>query len=175
MKTSLVSLGVAAILAGCASGGPPTLQSGPDAEVTADGLYRVDNSVVQLAWMKPDMDLRGYTAMMIDPVTVAYQADPQGQTRSRGPGDSSQNFALSPGQMDDLKSYFQDAVVQALSSENGYRMVTAPGPEVLRVSAALIDLIVRVPTQQTGGRGGVGTRSYALYLLHLPDSNQFVL
>ena len=83
MRKSLVALGAAGILAGCSSTPPqaPTIQSGPDAEITADGLYRVDNSVMPLAWMKPDMDLRPYTAIMIDPVEVAYQTDPQGRTR----------------------------------------------------------------------------------------------
>ena len=56
---------------------------------------------------------------------------------------------------------------QALGSDDGYRIVTAPGRDVLRVTAELIDLIVRVPTQQTGGRGGVATRSYGAVTLVL--------
>ncbi len=87
MRKSLVALGAAGILAGCASAPQtPTLQSGPDAEVTVDGLYRVDNSVMQLAYMKPGWDLSGYTAMMIDPVTVAYQTDPGNRRRDPGVG-----------------------------------------------------------------------------------------
>ena len=167
MRNSLVSLVAAGILAGCAGGsgsasgsasGPPTLQTGPDAEVTVDGLYRVDNSLVALAYMKPDMDLRGYTALMIDPVAVAYQRDPGGRTTSAGGG--AQNFALNTTQMGNLKSWFQEAVVEALSGDGGYRIVDAPGPDVLRITAELIDLIVRIPTQRTGGRGGMAVRSY---------------
>jgi hypothetical protein len=45
---------ILAFLAGCQS--EPTVQSGPDAEVTYDGLYRVDNSVMKMAWVKPDLD-----------------------------------------------------------------------------------------------------------------------
>ena len=161
MRRSLVALGAAGILAGCASAsGPPTLQTGPDAEVTADGLYRMDNSLVALAWMKPDVDLRGYTAIMIDPVTVAYQRDPQGRTRSLGPGDPRGNFALTPTQMENLKSYFGEAVTEALSGDGAYRIVDAPGPDVLRITAELIDLIVRIPTQTTSARGGMAVRSY---------------
>ena len=158
MRKSLLSLGAAAILAGCASAsGPPTLQTGPNAEVTVDGLYRVDNSLAALAWMKPDMDLRAYTAIMIDPVAVAYQRDPQGRTRSDG---SSNNFALNRTQMENLKSWFQEAVVEALSGDGAYRIVDAPGPDVLRITVELIDLIVRIPTQQVGGRSRVFARSY---------------
>ncbi len=158
MRKSLVSLGAGAILAGCASAsGPPTLQTGPNAEVTVDGLYRVDNSLAALAWMKPDMDLRAYTAIMIDPVAVAYQRDPQGRTR---PGGSNDNFALSRTQMENLKSWFREAVVEALSGDGAYRIVDAPGPDVLRITVELIDLIVRIPTQQVGGLSRGFTRSY---------------
>ncbi len=161
MKRFLVALGAAGILAGCASAsGPPTIQTGPDAEVTADGLYRVDNSLVAMAWMKPDMDLRGYTAIMIDPVEVAYQRDPQGRTRSVGPGDPGGNFALTPAQMENFKSYFGEAVIEALSGDGAYRIVDTPGPDVLRITAELIDLIVRIPTQTTSARGGMAVRSY---------------
>ena len=160
MKNSLVCLGAAAILAGCATAsGPPTLQTGPDAEVTVDGLYRVDNSLVAMAYMKPDMDLRGYTAIMLDPVAVAYQRDPGGRT-SGAPGAGAANFALNANQMDNLKSWFQEAVVEALSGDGGYRIVDTPGPDVLRITAELIDLIVRIPTQGAGSRGRMAVRSY---------------
>ncbi len=160
MRNSLVSLGAAGLLAGCASAsGPPTLQTGPDAEVTVDGLYRVDNSLAALAWMKPDMDLRGYTAIMLDPVAVAYQTDPRGRT-SGAPGAGAANFALNANQMDNLKSWFQEAVVEALSGNDGYRIVDTPGPDVLRITAELIDLIVRIPTQGAATRGRTAVRSY---------------
>ena len=77
MRLSIVSLVAAGMLVGCATtSSPPTIQSGPAAEVTVDGLHRVDNSVMEIGYMKPDVDLRGYTAIMLDPVTVAYQRDP---------------------------------------------------------------------------------------------------
>ena len=147
MRKSLVALAAAGILGGCASASSaPTLQSGPDAEVTVDGLYRVDNSVMQLAYMKPGWDLRGYTAMLIDPVTVAYKTDPRGRQRDAGGGTVSGNFALSANQMENFKSLFQEAVVDALSEDGGYRIVDTPGPDVLRITADLIDLIIAVPT-----------------------------
>ena len=106
------------------------------------------------------MDLRPYTAIMIDPVSVAYQRDPRGRRRSTGPGDPGGNFALTPNQMENLKSYFGEAVIEALSGDGAYRIVDAPGPDVLRITAELIDLIVRIPTQTTSARGGMAVRSY---------------
>jgi len=128
--------------------------------VTVDGLHRVDNSLVALAYMKPDMDLRGYTALMLDPVSVAYQKDPQGRRRSGLVGGGSANFALSPSQMENLSSWFQEAVVEAFAGDGGYRIVDTPGPDVLRVSADLLDLIVRVPTERASGRSRTFVASY---------------
>ena len=162
MRTSLVAVITVGFLASCATTPslPPTIQTGPDAEVTVDGLHRVDNSIMALAYMKPDIDLRGYTALMIDPVDVAYQKDPQGRRRATGVGAGSSNFALNPSQMEDLKSWFQEAVVEALTRDGGYRIVDTPGPDVLRVTAELLNLIVRVPTERTGGRGRTFTTSF---------------
>ena len=162
MKKSIMCLGAAGILVGWASApvsasAPPTLQTAP--EVTFDGLHRVENSALALGYMKPGVDLRGYTAIMLDPVAVSYQKDP-GNRYSRGTGGGDNNFALNSRQMENFKGWFQEAVVEALSADDGYQIVYAPGPDVLRINAQLIDLIVRTPTQQTGGRGQTTTRSY---------------
>lgn len=147
---AIVSTGFVAALAGCASAAsaPPTLQTGPNAEITVDGLHRVDNSILQLAYASPDMDLRPYTEFMLDPVTVAYKKDPQGRTRSTSVGAGESNFALSPSQMDRLKGIFQEEVVKAMTADSGYHITDAPGPNVLRVTAHLVDLIVQSADRQ---------------------------
>jgi len=61
--------------------------------------------------------------------------------------------------MEDFKGYFGEAVAEAMA-DSEYRIVDRPGPDVLRVTAALIDLVVRIPTRQDSGRGGVAVRSY---------------
>ena len=168
MRKSIVFLAAAGILAGCASGGstsssasgPPVLQSGPDAEVTVDGLYRVDNSIVELAFMRPDIDLRGYTAIMIDDVEVSYQMDPRGRRTRTSVGDPNANFALTETQMANFKRFFHEAVVEALSGDGGLRVVDTRGPDVLRLTAELMDLIIRVPTQQSGNVNRQLARSY---------------
>ena len=163
------STGILVAVAGCASTPPPTLQTGPNAEVSVDGLVRVDNAVVPVAYRKPDMDLTPYTRFMLDPVEVAYQKDPGNLRRSRGGSDD--NFALSPSQMETLKSMFQEAVVEALTKDDGYELTTEPAPDVLRITASLIDLVVSVPTDRAG-RQQVYTRSYGLVslIVELRDS-----
>lgn len=175
LLVSAVSAGVLVATAGYASAQetppPMKVQTGPDAEVTADGLYRVDNSLMALAYVKPDLSLQGYTKFMLDPVSVAYQKDPHGRTRSMG-GAGQENFALSSYQMDNLKEWFQEEVTKALTEDEGYELVDAPAPDVLRLSAALMDLIIEVPTAMSGeSRRGV-TRSFGkvTLLVELRDS-----
>ena len=167
----VLSTGILVSMAGCASAPPPTLQTGPGAEVTIDGLVRVDNAVVPVVYRKPDMDLTQYTRFMLDPVEIAYQRDPGNLRRSGLAGGGQDNFALPPSQMESLRTRFQDAVIQALAGDNGYELTTEPGPDVLRITAALIDLVVMVPTERSGSEDFY-TLSYGLVslVLELRDS-----
>jgi hypothetical protein len=86
----------------------PTIQTGPNTEVTVDGLHRVDNSKMALAYVKPDVKLSGYTKIMLDPVSVAYKTEPRGTGRMRTARRDS-NFALSAEQTERMKRLFQEA------------------------------------------------------------------
>lgn len=159
-------------LAGCASGTPaalPTIATGAEAEVTIDGLHKLDNTIVQLAYAKPDMDLTPYTAFMLDPATVAYNTDPQGRRRGNT---SDANFELTAEQMESLKEIFHEQLVEALTKDDGYDLVTAPAENVLRLSASLLDLVVKIPTERTGGRSRTYAASYGevTLVLELYDS-----
>ncbi len=161
------STAIVVAVAGCAATPPPTLQTGPEAEVTVDGLVRVDNTVMALVWWKPDMDLTPYTKFMLGQVDVAYQRDPGNRRSSLGADATAGNYALTSQQMRNLKDVFHQSVVEALTEDDGYELTTEPGPDVLRLDAALIDLIVSVPTQQTGVRENTFTRSFGMVTLVL--------
>ena len=178
MKSLFVGAVSAAVLvatAGYASAQEPPppmeVQTGPDAEVTVDGLHRVDNALMALAYVKPDMNLQGYTRFMLDPVSVAYQKDPHGRRTSMG-GVGQENFALAPYQMDNLKTWFQEEVVGVLTEDEGYELVDAPAPDVLRIATALLDLVIKVPTQQTAAPTRAVTRSFGevTLIVELRDS-----
>jgi len=142
----------------------PTIQTGPSAEVTVDGLNRVDNSKMALAYVKPDVDLGSYTKIMLDPVSIAYKKEPRGTGRMRSAHNES-NFALTPQQTENMKGLFQEAAVNALTSDNGYQIVSSPGPDILRVRCALIDLVVTVPTEEPAGRSRTFAESYGAVTL----------
>ena len=142
---------VAALLAGPVFSGKTKLASGEEAEVSFDGLHRVDKSVMDEAYVKPDINLSGYHRIFIDPVEVSYKRKPmqyQGRRASTGTG----NFALTDRQMEELKDIFHESFVQAMSDGETWEVVESAGPDVLRVQAELVDLVVKVPTRRSTGR-----------------------
>jgi len=164
MRTLLLTVTVAGLSLGCSAASSPaptpTPQTGPDADVSIDGLHRVDNSVMGVAYMKPDMDLRGYTSLMLDPVSVAYKKDPQGRRTSGVASGNLANFELTSRQMSNLKTWFRESVIEALTKDDGYPIVETPGPGVLRVTADLLDLVVKIPTENAGMRSQTFTTSF---------------
>jgi len=183
MKSHLKAVTTAGILVGLAGCGatapPPTVETGPEADISVDGLHRVDNSVMGLAYVKPDLNLQGYTKLMLSKIVVAYKKDPEGR-RVGNPGGmpEDQNFALSPDQMDVLKSLYQEALIEELTKDSGYQLVEAPGPDVLHISAYLIDLVIKVPTQSSARRRQGYASSFAdvtaVFELHDSESQEIL-
>ena len=70
---NLVLLLLCAVLIACEAT-IPTLQSGPNAEVTFDGLVRVDNARMDIAWIRPGIDLSGYNQLMLVGAGIKYRS-----------------------------------------------------------------------------------------------------
>jgi hypothetical protein len=147
---------------------PLELEMGPDAEITADGLHRAKNAKLGRVWVKPDADFASYTHVMLDPVEVAYKRKPKG----RRFGSTNSNFALTKKQTSDLKRRLREAFVAELTKGGLYTMTEEPGSRVLRIGANLIDLVVHVPTENTGGSEQTFTSSTGemTLLMELHDS-----
>ena len=161
---------IAAFSFGCTMA-PPTIQTGPDAEVSFDGLHRIDNSQADLAWARPDFDLSGYTKIL--PVSAGIQyapAEDRARTtvgRSRG----------GPYFIDeDSRARFEELVrgvfTEELQKIERYELVMEPGPDVMIVGGALLDVVSYVPEDLIGGRSSIYLSSVgeATLVLELRDS-----
>jgi len=146
LRVSAASAIATVALAACSTA-PPTIQSGPDAEVTFDGLNRVDNSQADIAWARPDFDISRYTKLMLVEAGVQYrEATNMGRTtieRSRsGP------FYLD----EDRRARFEALVKQVFEDEmaqiENFEIVDEPGPEVMIVRGTLLDVVSFVPDMQ---------------------------
>ena len=169
---SIFVLAAAAVTVSCTTA-PPTVQSGPDAEVSFDGLHKVDNSQADLAWAKPDFDLSGYTKIMLVGEGIEYApAENRGRTsieRSRG----GPYFVE-----EDSRARFEELVSETFLDEmrkiERYELVNEPGPDVLMIRGGLLDVVSYVPEDpmDSAGRSSIYLSSVgeATLFLELRDS-----
>lgn len=72
-------------------------------------------------------DIVGYTKFCIDPVQMLYQPEEGDQT-------------FSTEQLEELSAYFKEQLEEALTRNEGYELVSEPGPGVARVRAAITEV-----------------------------------
>jgi hypothetical protein len=89
-----------------------------------------------LVYRKPELDLSRYHRVMVDPVVVALGAEGAGR-------------AVNPEDLLRLSRYLRAALVVSL--RDAYPIVEEPGEDVLRVRAAITDVIPTRPALNTVG------------------------
>lgn len=145
---------ILASLAGCASA--PTFQQGPDAEVTFDGLTRLDHTAMDGVWARTDIDLSDYSKVMFEGLGMEFREvdGPYSGRAGRGTSithRSNQNeFQLD----DETKALFQEeisgAFLEEMRESKVFTVVDEPGHDVLLIRAGLLDVVSRVPPETIG-------------------------
>jgi len=109
-----------------------------------DGLVEVKPKRMDAAFLLPGADFRPYTKVMIDPTQVAFQKDwfkrmndTRDFSRRVSKEEAEQILAAARANFDEI---FTEAYAKA-----GYAVVTTPGPDVLRVSTAVVNLYINAP------------------------------
>ncbi len=151
-KTIVVVTLLAAAAVGCTS--TPTFQTGEDAEVTFDGLTRMDGTIMDAVWALPDIDLTAYSKVMFEGVGVEYRevsgpySGREGSTTARR--NSQSEFRLHP----DTRALFEEEIAGAFREEMArsevFEIVEEAGPDVLLVRGGLLDVVSRVPPETIG-------------------------
>lgn len=174
IKTIAKILLMSAMLVGCTS--TPTIQTGPDAEVTYDGLTRVDNTVMDAAWKLADIDLSGYTKVKLLGAGIEFRhatGPTSGSTSSmRRSGQS--EFPLDESQQERLRQTITDAFTAEMSNSERFELVDTLGPDTLLVRGVLLDVVSRVPPDRIGrSRIYLSSVGEATLVLELRDSVTF--
>jgi len=122
-----------------------------DAPGSWDGLVEVKAKRMDAAYLMPGADFRPYAKLMIDPTEAAFKKDWMRSINTQRSlsdrvteQDAQKILAAARTNFDDI---FAEAFRQA-----GYEIVATPGPDVLRVSTAVIDLYVNAPDTMSAGR-----------------------
>ena len=148
----LLTLALAAFtLLACAS--QPSVQEGPDAQVTFDGLVRMNNSRLQYAWVDPDVDFSRYTQFLPGGAEFEFrEVEALAGTTARSA--TRREFPISDANRQRLKEVVGETFREELSRSRHFTQATERGPDVLIVEGALLDVVSTVPPQQAG-RGNI--------------------
>ena len=128
-----------------------------EGEANWDGLVEVKAKKLDEVYLRPQADFRSYSKVMLDPTEVSFRKNWQrDQNRDRLDLSSRVSDADARRILDDAQTEFQRLFAETYISD-GYEVVTAPGPDVLRISTAIINLDVTAPDTMSPGR----TRTYS--------------
>jgi hypothetical protein len=122
-----------------------------------DGLVLTKSKRFDRVYLLPGADFRPYTKVMLDPTEVAfrknwvrdYNRSSRALTQRIGDDDAQKA-------MDLVRTGFEKAMGDAYRAA-GYQIVQTPGPDVLRLRTAVVNLAINAPDIQTAGR----SRSYS--------------
>ncbi len=139
---------------GCTS--TPTFQTGEDAEVTHDGLTRLDRTVMDAVWARKDIDISGVSKIMLESVGVEFR-NVSGPYSGRGGTGTSRATTSSRNQFQldaETRALFIEEISGAFREELArsevFEIVDEPGPDVLLIRGGLLDVVSRVPPETVG-------------------------
>lgn len=165
MRTIILALAIFS-LAACT--GTPTVRQGADAEVTYDGLHRVNNTVSDKVWIKPDIDLSQYSLILLESAGIQY-SHPDSKSRYDRNADS---FPLDEKQKANLQQSVRDVFAQELKKIEHYEFTDQPGQGVLEVIVGLMNVTSKVPKEMISARSStyLADLGSATLIVELRDS-----
>jgi hypothetical protein len=155
---------------GCATK-PPTAQTGPDAEVTFDGLHKFDNTRVDAAWAVPDFDLSGYWKILPVNLGIEYR-----EVKNKGTTTAARSsggpYFIDDKARTEFEALVDEIVMEELQKSSRFEIVDEPGPGTLIVGGGLLDVVSMVPPDPMSGRSRIYLSSVgeATLVLELRDS-----
>lgn len=140
----LIAVGAIAVaLCGCAP--LPTKPAG-QAEVYYEGLEQVDARGVDIAFVRPGIDFRAYTGLLVEEPELAF----------RTPDRSKRQFPLTK----DQKTRFRDLLEQKfrieLAKSKQLKLVEQAGPDVLRLRIRVQNIFASLSSKRVGSVGLAG-------------------
>ena len=134
------------MLGGCTTPSQPTVQQGPGAEVTFDGLHRVNDTISNKVWVKPDIDLSQYDELLLESAGIHYRS-----VKNYRRNDSSADaFPLTDAQKAKLQRAVGETLLEEIKESQYFGITDKPGRGVLKVTLGLIDVVSRVPPERMG-------------------------
>lgn len=140
---SLIFLLCATTLAGCTNTQTASIDEW-------DGLVRRPGTRIDAVFVRPNADVVAFTSVFLDPVEVSFASNWDPNQGRRNPASR-----LNAGDVAAIQSGLADMFRERLRTElagGGFTLVDEPGPDTLRVTAAIVNLYVTAPDTMSAGR-----------------------
>jgi len=124
--------------------------------VYVGSFNRVPNTAVEYAYINQEADFSRYTKLLSGGLEIYY---PEGEETP------------DPADLDRIRGYFRDAFVSAIS--DAYEIVAEPGPDVLKVSAQIVDMKISpggAVYEPTGRLRDIVAHGELTFLMEMSDS-----
>lgn len=164
----IFTIAVAALVVGCAA--EPSIQTGPDAETTFDGLVRIDNSRFSAAWIDPDIDLTQYSKILPGGAEFQFR-NVQKTSRTTMRASSENEFWISDSDRQRLIDTVSEVFNDELQRSEHFTVADERGADTMIIVGALHDIVSRVPPEHIG-RGEIYLSSLgeATLIIEISDS-----
>lgn len=116
----------------------------PEPDRTIDGLQRIRSSRVDLVYVAPGMSLAGYRRVLLDPVDVAFRRN---WTRDHPEVTAEDIMRIRAEGARMFREEFRREL-----EKGGYELTDEAAPDVLRVTASIVDLDIYAPDTRTPGQ-----------------------
>jgi hypothetical protein len=135
-----------------------------------DGLARVKSKNLDHVYKLPGADFSGYKRVRLDPIEVEFDKNWKPNASERSP-----SRRLTDNDIVKIKQALAEEFRKVFTEEltkNGYPVVNEDGEDVLRVSAAIVNLYINAPEKMSAGRSRTYTTSagHATLVAELRDS-----
>ncbi len=138
---------------GCTSN--PSFEEPGEYEQTFDGLSPVRGTIMDQVWARRDIDLTGYSKIMLEPIGVEFRDSPRPYSGRAGSAQQARRASQTEFALDEqTRALFIEEISSAFRQELGrsevFTIVDEPGPDVLLIRAGLLDVVSRVPPETLG-------------------------
>lgn len=139
----------AALLAVTAYQSGGNAQPVSEVEVTADGLHRVDPSVLPNAWVRPDANFGQYTHAFVMPTVVLFR-EMSAPSRSSWADSHRSTFPVDEAMQERLRVTFGESFHEIMQDSRDYEPTESLGRNVVLIRGYLTDVATGLPPALAG-------------------------
>ncbi len=147
-RGGLIALASLGLLAATLPSPRAVAQAVSESEITADGLHRIDPTIMTNAWLRPDADFERYTRALVMPTLILFR---EIRTSHSAWADSSRTmFPVSEIMQARLRETFGESFHATMDGQRVFEVADGVGRDVVLVHAYLTDVATGMPLDLAG-------------------------